>query len=286
MYETIEGLTMSPSGILYAMENRMGDIAVRGWDPYSGRLVRQLTEPPWMGVWGNRFALPVTLAAGRSGSVYAVGYEFNLDPFLWGENAGVLRLNEVGDRPDWPLDPWIPYGAGGAGSVSDLGLDDAGDIYLSDASLGILKYHGASGEFLGQVVPRASDGLRSPVSLVFGPDGLLYVLDSGDRIHTYDPSTGLRIRSPVVPESGQLTAGLSMDIAPDGILYVLSASRIQKFDPVSGDVVDTFDLTSLVSTPGVYLSPSIAYFQIPEPTTWVLTLTGLGLLTYWVRRSG
>lgn len=276
---------MSPSGILYATENRMGDIAVRGWDPYSGRLVRQLTEPPWMGAWGNRFALPVALAAGQSGYVYAVGYEFNTDLFHWGENAGVLRLNEWGERPEWPLQPWIPYGAGGIGEVSDLGLDDAGDIYLSDTRLGILKYQGASGEFLGQVVPVAPDGLRSPVSLVFGPDGLLYVLDSGDSIHAYDPATGMRIRSPVVPESGQLTAGLSMDVAPDGILYVLSSSRIQKFDPVSGAVVDTFDLTSLVNTPGVYLSPSIAYFQIPEPSTGALALTGLGLLAVLHRKG-
>lgn len=274
VYESVGGFTLGNSGILYSMENRLGNMTVRGWDPWTGTQRRTLTTD-LSGPFGT-FGLPVTLATGAGKEIYAVGSYWNPFNPPGPPGPGVARLQEDQFVSGSELQPWIGYGAGGALDASDLAVDASGDLYLSDRSLGVLRYRGTTGEFLGISVGLSLEGLKSPDSLAFGPDGLLYVLDSSNSLQVYDPATGNRIRSPITAESGRLNSALSLEVTPEGMLWVMSdgGNSFLKVDPVSGNILKSIDISHLST--GNYLSPGFVYFQVPEPSTWWLALVGLG----------
>ena len=280
VYESVGGLTLGNSGLLYSIENRLGNMTVRGWDPWTGAPRTTLTTD-LSGPTGT-FGLPVTLATGAGREIYAVGSYWNpLNP-PGPAGPGVARLQEGQFVSGNQLQPWIAYGSGGARDATDLAVDASGDLYLSDRSLGVLRYRGTTGEFLGVSVGLSLEGLKSPDSLAFGPDGLLYVLDSRNSLQVYDPATGHQIRSPITAESGRLNSALSLEVAPDGMLWVMSdgGNRFLQVDPINGSILKSIDISHLST--GNYLSPGFVYFQVPEPSPWWLAWLGLGVV--WIRR--
>lgn len=161
--------------------------------------------------------------------------------------SGILRFNaSTGEAAPAFNKPGAqfatPEDQGVVQGVHGVAFGPDGHLYLtSNVSNQVLKYDGATGEFLGVFVPAGSGGLAQANALVFGADGALYVGSSAN-------SAVLRYRGPLQPNAGSFqdtfvpsgSGGLSgiagLKFGPDGDLYVSSrnTSSVLRFDGVSG----------------------------------------------------
>jgi sugar lactone lactonase YvrE len=126
------------------------------------------------------------------------------------------------------LNDFVPASSGGLGNPSAHVFGPSGrspgklDLYVSDDFTGsILRYDGATGDFLGTFVPNGSGGLGAPTGLMFGPDGNFYVADSG--YFGSSPSV-LRFQGPAGPTPGAfldafVPAGRGGLLQPFGVLF-------------------------------------------------------------------
>ena len=96
----------------------------------------------------------------------------------------------------------------------DLAFGADGHLYVSSDSarggvLGVLKFDGATGAFIGTFVPGGSGGFANAVDIEFGPDGHLYVSDFNvDAVLKYDGTTGASLGQFVTASSGGLSGVL------------------------------------------------------------------------------
>ncbi len=92
---------------------------------------------------------------------------------------------------------------------------------------------------LGRSVIRYAHDFR------FGPDGLVYIATSWDpkragMVQVWDVDRGVRVRS--FGTADELDEATSLTFGPDGLLYVsdVVSERVVRFDPRTGDMIDTF----------------------------------------------
>src|SRR6266508_1651884 len=64
---------------------------------------------------------------------------------------------------------------GGLTGPSGLTFGPDGNLYVAGSISKVLRYQGATREFIDNFVPEFSGGLLNPNDLIFGPDGNLYV---------------------------------------------------------------------------------------------------------------
>ncbi|HLJ97221.1 MAG TPA: hypothetical protein VKU02_28940 [Gemmataceae bacterium] len=158
---------------------------------------------------------------------------------------------------------FVPSGSGGLtfgnpgafGAWFVFGRD--GNLYVKSGgtrappdSSSVLRFDGATGEFIDAFVPAGSGGLTGPRALVFGPDGNLYINSSGPgpgSVLRYDGTTGafLDVFVPAGSDPfGQNNASVlrGLVFGPDGNLYVSRADHnsILRYGGRTGAFLDTF----------------------------------------------
>lgn len=154
---------------------------------------------------------------------------------------------------------------GDAGKL-DLYVCNIGD---KDHAGNVLRYDGATDDFLGEFVPAHSGNLGLPTSLTFGPDANLYV-SSNAAFDSGGPDAVLRYQGPsgaspgafmgvfVSPGSGGLESPTGILFGPDGNsdghqdLYVSNSrltgqggdkgklGTVKRYDGLTGVFIDTF----------------------------------------------
>jgi hypothetical protein len=95
-----------------------------------------------------------------------------------------------------------------AGPTMVFGPD--GNLYLSDfTDISVVRFNGATGEFMDIFVSNGSGGLNNPTGLVFGPDNNLYVSSFGSNsVLRYDGTTGAFIDAFIASGRGGLKTPL------------------------------------------------------------------------------
>jgi streptogramin lyase len=142
------------------------------------------------------------------------------------------------------FDAWLIFGRDGNLYVKSGGIHEPPD------SSSVLRFNGATGEFIDAFVPAGSGGLTGPRALVFGPDGNLYVNASDPGPGTvlrYDGTTGAFLDVFVPADSdpfGEHSAGLPRGLVfgPDGNLYVSRSDHpsVLRYDGRTGAFLDAF----------------------------------------------
>jgi len=143
-----------------------------------------------------------------------------------------------------------------------LTLTDCDLLVTSRATSSVLRFDGATGDYLGDFVSPGSGGLEAAFGMTFGPDGNLYVSEgnppaggtnSDPRVHRYDGSTGA-----FIDHFTQVFAEPIRTIAfgPDGDLYGNTGGTVFKADGTTGAFIDTFvDLGLGEATSGLTFGP-------------------------------
>ncbi len=116
---------------------------------------------------------------------------------------------------------------GGLIGAQDAIIGPDGDLYIvndsrDDATAGVMRYDGTTGEFLGLFASVPAP--RLPRSLSFSADGNdLFVADRLDEaVLRFNAATGAYIDDFVTPGSGGLDDVGTLQVGPDGNLYVAS----------------------------------------------------------------
>ena len=254
--ETADGLAVTPDGWVYVAGNGVG----------FGTLDRARVGGPfnWQPVVSFRhdalYTIPGGLAAGPDGSVYATSTAFH------GGISGVFRYNPA----DGSFDP-VVINAAPAPVPGQLppqnyavALAPGGDIYLGRSGIGVERYAGATGQYLGLVVPWSAIGQRS-YDIEFGPDGNLY-LPTQQGIDRYNPQTGALIDRFIPKGAGGLNGATDLSFGGDGLLYVNSpeVDSILRYDAATGAFRDVFVTPAQYQLAGKF-GPGQIVYVVPEP---------------------
>jgi DNA-binding beta-propeller fold protein YncE len=96
-----------------------------------------------------------------------------------------------------------------------------GNLYVLDASGGVVRYDGTTGQSLGTFIAAGSGGLNAPAAVTFDPAGSsLYVASQGsNQVLKYNAQTGAFVG---VAASAGLSAPRDVKFGSDGLMYVLS----------------------------------------------------------------
>lgn len=175
-------------------------------------------------------------AVGPDGDIYVASEESNM-VLRYDGATGAWVGRFVWDDPATPKDE--TGGLRGPGAVL-FGPD--GRLYVSSFdSSAILRYDGATGEFVDVFVPPGAGGLKGPdAGMVFGPDGHLYVPGFySDSIPRYDGATGAPLGDFVM--GGELAAPRTLVFRGDH-LYVANegSDEVLRYDASTGAFVDVF----------------------------------------------
>jgi len=201
------------------------------------------------------------------------------------DDKSVLRYDGISGML---LDRFVPSGTGGLNGAHALGLDYAGNLYVTDdANNSLLRYCAPpAGQFPNQgpggsgapcnpgaplpsaghtgatFVISGSGGLSHPTGLAFGPGGDLYITSAGTnsvlRFNANDgsplPVAGQSGADYVPTGSGGLSNPSALTFGPEGNLYVASASTnsILKYNGTTG----AFESTFVISGSGGLSDPS------------------------------
>ena len=234
------------------------------------------------------------VAVGSSGDIFVADFS-NDDILRFNSGGGFLGVFASGVNVDTPLG--IAFGTGG-----DLFVASAGP------TSNIARVNGTTGAV---ITPSFTSGnvlvLGGPQYLTFGTD--LAVTDIAGHLFRFDPVTGVAtfgstLDNPVgvafdaggnlyvgqrisdnvlkfpsggggssilIPNGVLASSPADLKVGPDGLLYVATASGIYRFN-TNGTLVDSF------GTGGRYMAFTAESTVIPEPGTWLLVGTGIGLV--------
>jgi sugar lactone lactonase YvrE len=146
----------------------------------------------------------------------------------------------------------------------DLAVTDiAGHLFRFDATTGV-AISGA--------------GLDNPVGVTFDAAGNLYVGQRiSDNVLLYPAGGGSS--SILIPNGTFANSPADLKVGPDGLLYVSTSGSIYRFN-TNGTPVDSF------GTGGRYMAFTADTPAVPEPGTWVLVGSGMGLILAQAKRHG
>jgi DNA-binding beta-propeller fold protein YncE len=120
---------------------------------------------------------------------------------------------------------------------TDLAFGPDGMLYVSDQTLGIMRFNPATGEFLGVFVSAGPDGPRAASALAFGPDGNLYVADrDASSVLRFNGQTGRFMDNFISSQTGGLKGPASLAFGSNHQLYVSSSENhsVLRYDGQTG----------------------------------------------------
>ena len=230
-----EYAAIGPDGEIYVT-----DIASRSVQKFESRTGRYLGQ--FVRAGSSPLGTPEGLAFGPDGNLYVADFEF----------SSVRRFD--GTTGEF-LSTFVPPGSAGLRNPIGIAFGPDGNLYVTSGTPAIvsagalepkvIRFSGATGEYIDDFVTTRSGGLDSPFGIVFGPDRNLYVSSVlTDNVLRYNGTTGEFIDVFVDPRSGGLQRPTGLAFGPDGDLYVASASGpnigVLRYDGGSGAFVKVF----------------------------------------------
>ena len=289
------------------------------YDGTTGSFIDQFTI-------GGNLASPRGTIFGPDGNLYVTDRKFIGQD--WQLEGRVARFD--GTTGSY-LGDFVPLGSGGLSIPTQLmfapSVEDSGrlDLYvLSSFTNSVLRYHGTTGNFMGEFVASGSGGVEGPATMTFGPDGDLYVANfySSDlSVKRFEgpsgPTPGAFVHTFVPAGSGGLRAPAGLIFGPDGNddgqldLYLAEVdghssnkASVKRYDGITGDFIDTFVtersgglegavLMTFRNTDPVTLqyvgvpAQLAAHDVVPEPSCLLLTsVASIGIVVFGWRREG
>ena len=281
--EEMYGCAFGPDNNLYVTVNDVGDGAVLRYDGSTGAFLDQFVP-----LRGGGLSAPTALKFGPGGDLF-VGSKLYTNSSLGPAWIGrVLRYDGTNGTF---RGVFVANGAGGLSCPFDLTFGPDGNLYVSDSfgtvvgGVGVLRFDGASGAFLGTFIPRGSGGLTNAWGLAFGPDGNCYVSSfDTDSVLRYDGTNGTFIDAFVAAGRGGLSGPQALTFGPDGLLYACSSltGAVIRYDGKSGSFIDVF-IKPGGGGPG-FDSRSILF--TPRGPRLGIEHSSSGLLLRWPRAVG
>lgn len=275
--EGLLGVTYGGKNFVYAVENTVGYGVIHRIDAITGDYLGEVA--------GNRFVefsipplfpIPTGLTIGPGGDLFLLSWQWA--NFQVGKGQ-VFRIDpETGEVVG--NGPFIAAGAGGLLAGRDLEFQRKGNVFVADASQGVLEFDKDSGAFVRKVVSIGQYGLSRPEGLAFDRWGRLYVSD-------YNSGNVLRFAADGSFLDLFATTSLSLrdiEFGRDGDLYAAAAiaNTVVRIDGETGAYLGEFtiDGAQYFRTTGTYLDPGfgpggLAFAPVPESATragWILAL--------------
>jgi WD40 repeat protein len=230
-----------PDGMLYVtFFGGEEDNVIHRYDPASGEYLGPFSS-------GYDLDAPTKMKIGPDGNFYVS---------QWGND----RFNVV--VFDGQTGEFIREATGDTGRRNVMGLawDDQDRLYVAhwgDGSNGYVRRISSDGSSTTTVIGTAK--LEGPVNIWFNDDGTLNVVDwTRATVEAYDVSTGLAVSTRAMGDGAQ-SRFEGYTFGPDGLLYVCDRlkGRVNRYDPDSGDFIDTFiDDPGLVNPNSVKFGPA------------------------------
>ena len=159
----------------------------------------------------------------------------------------------------------------------------------------VLKYDGATGNFLGNYIGLGTLGLNRPNAIVLGGDGHLYVGNAGDSsvVRFRGPNQqnpGMYVDTFIASGSGGLSwiSGDGMEFGPDGQLYISSreTNSVLKFNGTSGVYLETVVKSGeggLRTTGGLAFDSAARLYVASQSTNEILRFAQRNQVAFSVR---
>ena len=202
-------------------------------------------------------------ARGPDGNLYAI---WNASGTWTSSDWRIARI--TGPSPA----TFVANGSGGMQQPTWMVFGPDGQLYVNDASAGILRFDGATGAPLGVFVPPGRGGLQRVARMLFGRDGRLYVTDAGQNAVLRFDASGAFVDAFVGPASGGLINPCGLAFGPDGHLCVASRGtrQILRYDGTTGAYLST---VFTMEAAGSYGPPNLVDLAFvtgttPRDTVW------------------
>jgi sugar lactone lactonase YvrE len=260
MLRTPTSLLLAHDGNLYVSSNSTNSV-VR-YDGTTGAPLPAPGQPGAVFASGGGLQGPTGLILGHDGNLYVDSQ--NNDSLMRYDGATGAPLPAAAQSGA----VFVPSGGGGLGVPTGLVFGPDGNLYVSSATISVMRYDGATGAPLPAPGQSGAVFASEPFSrgLVFGPDGYLYVADVADNsVVRINGATGEVIDTFVSPGRGGLNNPTGLLFGPDNNLYVCSANTnsVLRYDGTTGAFIDAF----IPSGSGGLIYPSRLFFTNTDPTT-------------------
>jgi DNA-binding beta-propeller fold protein YncE len=217
--ENVRGVAVDAAGEILVSGNSLGSGEI-------GRVGAPVATPV---LSHPAFTMPGNLKIGPGGDIYVISAGVSHDGYRgqvlrFGSQSRALEGGFVGDESTGTT--W-----------TDLAFGPDGMLYVSDQTLGVMRFDPVTGEFLGVFVPGGPGGPRSASAIAFGPDGNLYVADRDDSsVLRFDGKTGQFMDNFIPSQTGGLKGPASLAFGSNHQLYVSSSENhsILRYDGRTG----------------------------------------------------
>lgn len=179
----------------------------------------------------------------RGGCCMTFGPDENLYVSGGGGAAMAGRVNRFNGVTGEFIDAFVAPSSGGLMRPLAVVFGPDGNLYVGDiGSQSIRRYNGRTGAFIDHFLPPGSFGPTGPQLFVFGPDGNLYVVAPApglNAVRRFNGATGVFIDDFVTGTTeAPIVSGLTF--GPDGNLYVGVGNGVNRYDGLTGDLIDAF----------------------------------------------
>jgi hypothetical protein len=246
--ETFDHMIGGPDGNVYVFDNSLGSARVLLYDGQSGLFSKFFVD------YNTNYPLFSVSAA-------AFGPDRNLYVCTGSLQDSLRHFFRFDGRSGAYLGQFGVPGQGNLAYGADMAFGPGGDLYVLDATQGVLRFSGLDGHFINLFLPLGSNSFNG---LAFNPTGDLF-LSGTNRVLRFNGTDGSALGTFAVSTTSPFLTRLAFGY--DASLYVCGTNSVLRFNAVTGAYLDTF-----LMPPGAPAnSPAAGVALTPPPTRNIWT---------------